>query len=1046
MSGLPEEAFHKLVQFISTNPILSFPDWSLPFELCTDASHKGTGAILYQRDMSLPRKKQLRVVGFYSHSFTPAEINYNVTEKECLAVKLAVEYFRSYLEGRRFTVHTDHLALTSLMTMKEPKGRLSRWQVSLMPYEMTINHRKGTELTDADAVSRLCLENKPLELVNSVFALHTEQRLILKRYHDDPDSGGHDGYLRTYHKISSRFFWKGMKQDILDYIKNCHDCQVSKFKFRPKFDYMALAPHADVPYNTVHLDYGEIKKKSLGTGKTRAFILLIDECTRMTHTKAINEKSSTLIQWMSKLPFLSSIKKIVSDNGPSFTSSEFKEWTAKQGITQYFAAPYHPESNGLAERKIRDIKQFFSLYPQYKQGWKKCLDDATSHQNRSYNSSIGCSPICKLTGEPATFPADKEFNLTKESLRKREQPMDTEKVKAKRVRFQETFNSKHKSKIPDIKPGDEILFQSGSSGRERKIEGPVKVEEIVKKDSIPKTMIYKDGTGKLKAVALKNALPYTRRSSSSASLLPITVIALSMIVIPSSSSVFSKDSPIIWTKSAIPVIERKMHVNHTLVFNSLCQPFIDRKSLDMELIFWCNKKAETVLQPFEKICTLVKTNSTNSVTAITRGKRFIETALAVTVMTVLGVITTSLVYFKAGAQSRNMQQEMSLIKVKNMKIHDTMIALIEAHKNLSLRINQLEDNLNQFTAEYPHLTTQIAETAARFETWTNVNKKIRRGWKNNYLPVELFDLLEHQNQDGKQEQLPSNAIVNQGVPMSCLLDKRTLTVTLRYMIPLERQDAKLFEVNPFRLQMNFTDKETNKTTTCIMKYVGPQFAMSSQKCVHILDSTSNVLGRNSFIYDDNIPCFNESEARTRTWIKDETSCLPVEDTKRFPAQVITNTAGLFIYCFGQQIQMKDHFFDCPNFVFRLPVEENFMVGKYMYSHDIKAIDESQYSMVDHLKINAAVYPRIHEDPMLGQLEKLEQELKQDPEDLIQIYLLNPNIYHVFGFVVMLLFLCFCIYYWKCRPRLPTSRKRQNVCNTIIELESPEVHGFVEPEN
>ena len=167
----------------------------------------------------------------------------------------------------------------------------------------------------------------------------------------------------------------------------------------------------------------------------------------------------------------------------------------------------------------------------------------------------------------------------------------------------------------------------------------------------------------------------------------------------------------------------------------------------MELVSWCKKKAETAMQPFEKICINVQTS-----TAITRGKRFIETALAVTVMTILGLVTTSLIYFKA--ESRNMQQEMSLIQVKNIKIHDTMISLIEAHKNLSLQVNQLEDNLNQFTAEYPYLTTQIAETAARFESWTNVNKKIRRGWRNNYLPVELFDLLEHHNQDGKQEQFP----------------------------------------------------------------------------------------------------------------------------------------------------------------------------------------------------------------------------------------------------------------------------------------------------
>ena len=67
-------------------------------------------------------------------------------------------------------------------------------------------------------------------------------------------------------------------------------------------------------------------------------------------------------------------------------------------------------------------------------------------------------------------------------------------------------------------------------------------------------------------------------------------------------------------------------------------------------------------------------------------------------------------------------------------------------------------------------------------------------------------------------------------------------------------------------------------------------------------------------------------------------------------------------------------------------------------------------MVDYLKIHANVYLRFHKDPTLSQLENLEQELKRGPADLIKIYLLNPSIYPVVGFVVILLFLCFCIYY------------------------------------
>lgn len=142
-----------------------------------------------------------------------SEINYFVTEKEELAVIKAIEYWRSYLEGRKFIIHTDHQVVLAIMNEKEPKGRLGRWATYLMGFDVQFNHRIGKKLTDADEVSRLCLEWEAVKLflsyklnVGEQEELTQEPKMeIMKRYHDDADSGGHDGFTRTYFKLKERF-------------------------------------------------------------------------------------------------------------------------------------------------------------------------------------------------------------------------------------------------------------------------------------------------------------------------------------------------------------------------------------------------------------------------------------------------------------------------------------------------------------------------------------------------------------------------------------------------------------------------------------------------------------------------------------------------------------------------------------------------------------------------------------------------------------------------------------------------------------------------
>ena len=80
---------------------------------------------------------------------------YSTVEKECLAIKLAIQAFRVYLLGRKFTIQTDHRSLEWLHRLKENSARLTRWSLSLQPYNFVVEHRAGSKNGNADALSRV---------------------------------------------------------------------------------------------------------------------------------------------------------------------------------------------------------------------------------------------------------------------------------------------------------------------------------------------------------------------------------------------------------------------------------------------------------------------------------------------------------------------------------------------------------------------------------------------------------------------------------------------------------------------------------------------------------------------------------------------------------------------------------------------------------------------------------------------------------------------------------------------------------------------------
>ncbi|KAK3521377.1 hypothetical protein QTP70_004115 [Hemibagrus guttatus] len=148
------KAFNLLKRAFTTAPLLVHPDPDKPFIVEVDASTTGVGAVLSQQQGNPSR---LHPCAFFSRKLIPAERNYDIGNRELLAVKLALEEWRHWLEGAKhpFTVLTDHKNLEYLRAAKRLNPRQARWALFFTRFNCTISYRPGSKNTKADALSRM---------------------------------------------------------------------------------------------------------------------------------------------------------------------------------------------------------------------------------------------------------------------------------------------------------------------------------------------------------------------------------------------------------------------------------------------------------------------------------------------------------------------------------------------------------------------------------------------------------------------------------------------------------------------------------------------------------------------------------------------------------------------------------------------------------------------------------------------------------------------------------------------------------------------------
>ncbi len=225
--------------------------------------------------------------------------------------------------------------------------------------------------------------------------------------HNHP-TAGHPGRDETIRKAARIHSWVGMRQWISDYIKGCANCQQNKIiTHRKKVPlYRITTSENALPFQQIAMDlitglpqqhgYNAILT-IVDHGCSRAAIFL--PCTDTITGPGIAQLYfDHIYQWFG-LP-----SQMISDRDPRFTSHFGKALTTKLGISHNLSTAFHPQTDGLSERKNQWVEQYLCLVTSMDpRGWTNWLALATAVHNNRTNTTTGLSPNQILLGYNPTL-------------------------------------------------------------------------------------------------------------------------------------------------------------------------------------------------------------------------------------------------------------------------------------------------------------------------------------------------------------------------------------------------------------------------------------------------------------------------------------------------------------------------------------------------------------------------------------------------------------------------------------------------------------------
>ncbi|KAL3988098.1 5-hydroxytryptamine receptor 3 [Sarotherodon galilaeus] len=350
-----EEAFQKSKNLLNSAQVLVHYSADRELVLSCDPSPYAIGAVLSHK----MEDGSERPLGFMSRTLSPAEKKYSQLDKKGLAVIFGIKKFNKYLYGRVFTIYTDHKPLISLFNEKKPipqmgSPRVQRWAVTLSTYEYNIRYKPGKHHENADALSQMAEQVLMMDVLDDTLVdtaqIKPQTDACLKPYRQRKlelsvrdgcvlwgarviiPTKGRDKILKLLHQTHTGMSkMKGLARSYA-----CEECQ--------KHYKSPLHPWEwpESPWSRIHVDYA-------GPFLGEMFLITVDAHSKWMDIYPV--KSSTSQVTIEKL------RQSFSVHGTCFTSAEFESFMKQNGIDHVRSAPFHPSSNGLAERAVQTFKE-----------------------------------------------------------------------------------------------------------------------------------------------------------------------------------------------------------------------------------------------------------------------------------------------------------------------------------------------------------------------------------------------------------------------------------------------------------------------------------------------------------------------------------------------------------------------------------------------------------------------------------------------------------------------------------------------------------------
>ncbi|GJS53931.1 putative reverse transcriptase domain-containing protein [Tanacetum coccineum] len=400
-----ENAFQLIKQKLCSALILALPKGSEDFVVYCDASHKGLGAVLMQRE---------KVIAYASRQLKVHEKNYTTHDLELGSVVFALKLWRHYLYGTRCIVFTDHKSLQHILDQKELNMRQRCWLELLSDYDCDIRYHPGKTNVVANALRRKerieplrvralvmtigldlpkrILEahieaQKPENLVNEdvggiirrdipkerlepradgTLCLHGRSWLpcygdlrsvIMHESHKSKYSI-HPGLEKMYQDMKKLYWWPNIKADIATYVSKCLTCARVKAEHQRPSGLLVQPEIPEWKWDNITMDFiTKLPKSSQGFD---TIWVIVDRLTKSAHFLPIRENDP--LDKLARL-YLNRIvarhgipASIICDRDGRFTSNFWRSFQKALGTDISMSTAYHPETDGQSERTIQTLE------------------------------------------------------------------------------------------------------------------------------------------------------------------------------------------------------------------------------------------------------------------------------------------------------------------------------------------------------------------------------------------------------------------------------------------------------------------------------------------------------------------------------------------------------------------------------------------------------------------------------------------------------------------------------------------------------------------